>query len=417
MKISTDDLIRPFFYTIVTLLILGPPDLFAQDQCLECHAESDLTTVGADGKEISLYVNADQFHQSVHGDFSCTDCHSDVTEIPHPEKLQKVDCGVCHDNASKKFELSIHAQALREGSPDAPSCHDCHGTHDILAPSNPGSRVNPLQVASTCAVCHANPQIVQKYHIPVANPLAAYEKSTHGVAVLSERNFDAATCVSCHGSHEILALGNPKSPIYWRNVPETCGNCHGDILDQYSDSVHWTSAKEGVREAPVCTDCHGEHEIQGPANPESPVNPLKVSSQTCGRCHGSELITQKFGVPGGRVSSFEESYHGLAVRGGSLRAANCASCHGIHSILPSSDPRSTIYPANLEKTCGHCHKDVTANFAKGPIHVTSSTTPGRVVYYVQNFYIGLIVLVIGAMVIHNGIDFVRRSKRKLSQRG
>jgi len=53
-------------------------------------------------------------------------------------------------------------------------------------------------------------------------------------------------------------------------------------------------------------------------------------------------------VPGNRVNSYFDSYHGLAAEGGSLVAANCSSCHGVHNILPSSDPHSTINRANLD---------------------------------------------------------------------
>ncbi|MFQ5772310.1 MAG: cytochrome c3 family protein, partial [bacterium] len=240
--------------------------------------------------------------------------------------------------------------------------------------------------------------------------------SVHGIAVLSEQNFDAATCTSCHGSHEIRTMDDPRSPIYWKNVPETCGQCHGQIYEQYTESVHWGATRQGIREAPVCTDCHGEHEVKSPQDPESPVHPLRVSAATCERCHDSELITNQYGLPEDRGETFEQSYHGLAIKGGSLAAANCASCHGIHNILPSSDPRSLIHPANLAKTCGTCHQGATANFAKGPVHLTTTTTPGRVVQLVQKFYILLIVIIIGGMIIHNSADFIRRAKRKVRQR-
>ena len=60
-------------------------------------------------------------------------------------------------------------------------------------------------------------------------------------------------------------------------------------------------------------------------------------------------LSQEFGVPGQRVSSYMDSYHGLATEGGSVVAANCSSCHGVHDILPSSDPRSSINHANLHQ--------------------------------------------------------------------
>lgn len=404
--------------SFLLIINLNQPALFGQEDCLECHGEPDLTTVNESGDEISLYVNPDEFSSSIHGEFDCIDCHGDAEEMSHPEdgNLKKVDCSVCHEDALQEYQKSIHAISKEEGATEAASCIDCHGKHDILSLENPESRTNPLKLAATCAICHADPKIVKKYHIPIHDPLAAYKKSVHGLALLSEQNFDAATCTSCHGSHDISTMDDPRSPIYWKHVPETCGQCHGDIYEQYTESVHWAAAKKGVRQSPVCTDCHGEHEVKSPKDPKSPVHPLRVSAATCERCHGSELIAQRYGIAESRVTTYDDSYHGLAVKGGSLAAANCASCHGIHNILPSSDPRSLVHPTNLTKTCGTCHRGATANFAKGPVHLTTSTTPGKVVQFVQNFYILLIVVVIGGMILHNGADFVKRSKRKVKQR-
>lgn len=383
---------------------------------MECHSEPDLTKITESGEEISMYVDSTKFAVSIHGEFACVDCHFDAEEIPHAETLAPVDCGMCHDGAAEDFGKSIHAEARTENDLPFVSCTDCHGKHDILPSANPASRVHPLRLARTCAVCHADPQVVKKYNIPIANPLAAYENSVHGVAVMSEQNYDAATCASCHESHKTRPMDDPDSPIFWTNVPETCGQCHGEIYEQYVESVHGVAAAKGVRDAPVCTDCHGEHQVRSPEDPKSPVHPLRVAAETCERCHGSELITGRYGLAESRVETFEESFHGLAIRGGSLSAANCASCHGIHNILPSSDPKSLVNPANLRKTCGSCHPDFTENVARGSVHLTTSTAPGRIVQLVKSVYIWLIVIVIGGMILHNSADFINKAKRKVRQR-
>jgi hypothetical protein len=143
---------------------------------------------------------------------------------------------------------------------------------------------------------------------------------------------------------------------------------------------------------------------------------LRVSTETCERCHASELLSDKYGVAANRAETYKNSFHGLAVRGGSVAAANCASCHGIHNILPSSNPNSLIYPANLSKTCGKCHTDMDEDFARGPVHVTSTTSPGRIVNYVKTIYLWMIIVVIGGMIVHNGVDFIRKSRGKIAQR-
>ncbi len=59
----------------------------------------------------------------------------------------------------------------------------------------------------------------------------------------------------------------------------------------------------------------------------------------------------------------------MASKVGSNTVANCASCHGVHNILPSSDPRSTINHANLAKTCGQCHPGANEKFIATKVHL------------------------------------------------
>jgi cytochrome b subunit of formate dehydrogenase len=116
-------------------------------------------------------------------------------------------------------------------------------------------------------------------------------------------------------------------------------------------------------------------------------------------------------VQGNRVSTYLDSYHGLASEGGSLVVANCASCHGVHNIFPSSDPRSTINKANLDVTCGKCHQGVTQKFTLTKVHLDGSRSNdiGSIaVRWVRWFYLALIVAVIGLMFLHNFI--IWRSK-------
>ena len=170
--------------------------------------------------------------------------------------------------------------------------------------------------------------------------------------------------------------------------------------------------------APVCTDCHGIHSIKPHTDPNSPVAEQNLSRDTCARCHEGVRLSQEFGVPGQRVSSYLDSYHGLATEGGSVVAANCSSCHGVHDILPSSDPRSTINKANLDATCGKCHKGVTQKFTLTKVHLEDGMPRKDIdsiaVRWVRLIYIPLILLVIGAMFLHNAI--IWRSKRWRSGR-
>ena len=201
--------------------------------------------------------------------------------------------------------------------------------------------------------CHADPALGSEAGVKLVQPLAAYEASVHARGVAKGEH--AATCSACHGSHDIRAAGDAKSQVDRKNVPATCGTCHAEVAQAFGASVHGQAAARGIREAPVCTDCHGEHRILGPADKGSPVYASNVPKMTCGRCHGDLRVTEKFGLKNTAVAAFDDSFHGLAGKAGDIDVANCASCHGVHDILPSSDPRSHVSPANLAATCGACH--------------------------------------------------------------
>lgn len=423
--------------------------------CLACHGQPGMKS--GTGKEI--YVNPAKHSASVHGGLTCDACHADIKEYPHPKKIAKVACATCHaDEANeipksihgaalgaepciachgnqheigrasnapvqlcaachaddvRDFRSSIHAFARRAGDTEAATCTSCHGPiHKVLAAGDPASSVAKKNLPNTCGKCHANPEFLASHQIPFAHPVEAYRLSVHGRA-LAAGNASAPSCSDCHSNHAILSPRDARSKINHWNVPATCGACHTEIKHTYDQSVHGKAVALGVRDAPVCTDCHGEHIILAPLEPQSLVNPSRVSSVTCGRCHADERLTGRYNLPADKVPAFQDSYHGLAMRSGSQVVANCASCHGVHNILPSSDPRSTVSTSNLAKTCGACHVGAGQRFAIGRVHVSSaSVTEHPVVRFIRQTYLFLIPFTLGFMILHNAIDFFGKMIRR-----
>jgi cytochrome b subunit of formate dehydrogenase len=377
--------------------------------CLACHGDPSFATT-VRGKPVSLYVSNQTFQKSVHGILGCTDCHSDIKSIPHPSVLMKPSCGSCHGDEQAAYGQSVHGKARSQGDTHAARCIDCHGNpHAILPSSDPASRLYHTNVPGTCGSCHQQKFVMSTSGLST-QVFVSYEQSVHGRAVAAGSQ-KAAVCTDCHGTHEILMAGDPKSSTFKFNVPGTCGKCHAHQTQQYIQSVHGQAIGRGNWLAPVCTDCHGIHTIQAPGNPSSSVSAQALAQITCARCHQGVRLAREFGVPGARVASYQASYHGLASRLGSTVVANCASCHGSHLILASSDPRSTINRANLAATCGQCHPGATAKFTRFPIHAGTSPTAGvgaLVVAWVKRFYLGIILFVVAAMLLHNLV--VWRSK-------
>ncbi len=401
---------------LLTLLVFSAAaaaqEELPSEACFACHGAEDF--VGPKGR--ALFINAAAFSASVHGSLSCTACHADATEIPHAEPLKAVGletCAVCHADTVATYRGSVHGQANGHGVNEAATCADCHGTiHAVTPHTEPTSTAHWSKMAATCARCHANIEMAEKFQIPVVRPAEAYLESVHARTVAAGRH--GAVCSDCHGSHGILPGSDPRSSIWRSNVPQTCGTCHTKILAAYRASVHGEALARGLREAPVCTDCHGEHRILGPAEPTSPVFAANIPGETCGRCHANERLSEKYGMPGGRVSAFNDSFHGLALRSGKLTVANCSSCHGVHDIRRSSDPASHVYPANRPQTCGKCHPGAGTRFTIASVHNgagTATTTGTWLVSWVRFTYLWLISLTIAGMLVHNVLDLSRKAGR------
>jgi len=365
--------------------------------CLMCHSEEG----GAP------FVDVTSLKGSAHGGVSCVSCHAQASPIPHPEKLTPVNCGSCHSSETTQYLAGQHGIKVGGERSQAETCGDCHGKpHGILPTSDQNSPVYRSRVPSLCASCHDNSERMKNTHLAQKRPYNSYMESVHGKA-FDRGNERVPVCSDCHGLHRLLSASDHGSEIFRQNVPATCGRCHGKELAAFDKSVHARAIRAGIDEAPVCTDCHGEHLILSSKNPLSLIYPATIE-KTCSSCHDAERINSAYELPNDRSRTYDQSYHGLAARYGSITVANCASCHGNHDILPSSDPASSVNRANLSATCGKCHPGAGTKLARGYVHSTPITSKNTVVRYVITFYLLLITLVIGGMLLHNVVDFLRK---------
>ncbi len=363
----------------------GPRGL-SDRECLRCHGDPALTRAQPGERGRTMYVDRAVLARSRHSKVACTDCHSGVPKLPHEAKLPRAACTGCHQREAQAYTGSIHGRGLAKADADVPTCQRCHGGHDIVGVKDPASGVQPLRQAAICMECHADTRITARHpEMPNVLLIRAYGESVHGQAVAKKGLAVAPTCTGCHGTHNLKPADDPRSTVHRLNVAETCGGCHRGILAEFRESIHALALSKGVKDAPTCTGCHGEHTIAAPTDPASKVAPRNIP-KTCGACHAAEPIVKAYGLATKREETYADSFHGIAAKFGNLEAANCASCHGFHDIRPSSDPRSRVAKANLPATCGKCHPGASAHFAEGRVHIekTKESAPG--VFYVRSFY-------------------------------
>ena len=313
----------------------------------------------------------------------CLDCHSDNT-------LFKTN------STGKAISLFVDAAKLKASAHRTNDCVSCHV--DVTAKHPDDNK--PVALVD-CGRCHQR-------------QTESFNTSVHGLALQAGHD-DAATCRDCHDSHDIISDASPTSPLYFSRQAETCGACHEKEAREWAQSVHGKAVLAGSHDAPTCTGCHDDHQIRSLKGRSSMV----ISEDVCSRCHSSERLNTKYNLPADRVKTFFESYHGLAAQYGSTVAANCASCHGYHKILPSSDANSTINKAHLVETCGKCHPGANTEFSLGKVHVppdgqaAGSDFGSQLNRWVRGVYLFLIFATIGAMFVHNATLFIKKTAARL----
>ena len=373
-------------------LALPAADVEETHPCNDCHEV-----------DVAFFVT------TPHGATECLDCHVGA-DRRHKRGLDPVDCDGCHAEVADEQIASVHGPEGVQRIPgtELPACATCHGeTHAMTSSSDPSSPVHASRQGETCGVCHGSGKPAPP-GVRTMRPIEAYTASVHADAV--HNGLHGASCSDCHSTHSPLPASNPASSIHRSNVPATCGACHAAITAEFASSIHGLAAANGVGDSPVCTDCHGEHRILAVAAEGSPVSATNIPIRVCGPCHSDVRLGEKYGLAADQVPSYEDSFHGLAARGGVQRVANCASCHGVHNILPSSDPGSHVHPDNLADTCGKCHVGAGSQYAIGPVHLLAEQEPNVVAYWIRAIYIPLIWVTVLGMLLHNLLDLAKKTR-------
>ena len=153
------------------------------------------------------------------------------------------DCLVCHGDPTlsmtkggQTVSLHVDEARLKDSIHSSMACVDCHQGFD---PGKfPHAKViKPVQ----CRTCHE---------------IQGFEKSIHAMG----GDTPIAGCASCHGSHDILSVNDPKSAVGRTKVSNTCGKCHEDELKQFAATAHGgILASQGESISDLCRLPRGAH--------------------------------------------------------------------------------------------------------------------------------------------------------------
>jgi predicted CXXCH cytochrome family protein len=299
-----------------------PVKIITNRRCLRCHNdEDDKTYERDDGTVVNIYIDAEQYEQSVHGDQYCVSCHATIEKAKHRRPLpQSIGCVECH--------RELQAQLARERPDD--------GAHRLDV---------------------------------VVAEIDGYMDSVHARPNLRDMSSVNATCFDCHDAHNIGRSESATRTAFRERNPQVCGRCHVDERNAYLASVHgrrhqaagattgpdgepeghaavFDATANGADRPPVCSDCHTPHNIDRPE-----MDPVRLAiTDQCGDCHEPQVRT------------FLASYHGKVTQLGYAHTATCYDCHGSHDVVEGTDPASMVHPDNRLETCRECHADAPAGF-------------------------------------------------------
>ncbi len=279
------------------------PSQVEDSTCLACHNKNGFSVELDSGETLSLTVLTDEFKKSTHAanKVTCVTCHTDITGFPHPKRTTETirdvklkyytSCQQCHADQFTQTLDSAHQKSLAAGNKNAAVCADCHNPHtqqkitDDLGKLLPAAR---LHIPETCAKCHSA-------------IYDTYKESVHGKALIGEDNADVPTCIDCHGVHNIQ---DPTTATFRNSTPYLCAKCHTNealmykyglstqVLNTYVADFHGTTVvlfdktfPDQPTNKPVCTDCHGFHDVARVDDPQKGLSVRENLLKRCQKCH------------------------------------------------------------------------------------------------------------------------------------
>ena len=320
----------------------------------------------------------------------CLSCHENPqlqVELPDGEKLPLYI-------KDEIFSKSIHGVNGIE-------CQACHTS--IQTYPHP-----KITYTSRRELSRAYYQACQKCHP------ANYEKAQDSIhaEIAAAGKLQAPICTDCHGAHDVRAPNQPRT-----RISITCGQCHDAIYQEYSLSAHGKALEEGNPDVPVCTDCHGVHNIQDPRTTQFHIK----TPELCAGCHANQELMRKYNLPANVYDLYKLSWHGVDVSIYKARwptiwhnSAVCTDCHGIHNIRPTKDTASMVNPANLLATCQKCHPGAGPNWTgawTGHNEISLNRTP--FLYYTNAFYSSFVLVILWLSVIYVVLQIIRASTERI----
>jgi predicted CXXCH cytochrome family protein len=219
----------------------------------------------------------------------------------------------------------------------------------------------------------------------------------------------APICTDCHGSHNIQ---NPHAKRAM--MSRSCATCHVSVYQTYAKSVHGRAlVEDNNQDVPACADCHTHHQIQQPGTTK-----FRLSSPgICIRCHGDERLMAKYGISTTVAQTYLADFHGVTASLTKNASADkqqvvvtCVDCHGMHDIASPKLKGQEAMKATVSAACAKCHQGTAPGFPAAWLsHYPPSPRHAPLVWAVQIFYTIFIPFIVIGLILHLLLHVYRMS--------
>ncbi len=367
-----------FFMAVQSTFLFNAAWAVSDDDCYSCHGSSDILEMSeADRLDMvipvkgikkvspgvtSLYVEQDKYSSSVHGDLSCTDCHTDISQLPHKQYLAPVDCSMCHSEVAEQYKKSRHFKISRK------PCWACHNPHEEA----PIDSLSQKERISICLRCHKG--------------------TPHDWLPQPETHFKYLECTVCHAPKATKGMflqfykskdGN-QVPLTYTEMAQALGVQKDDLFETIDinkngklEPFEIKAVLHQLRENGI-KSCELKEEILVTSPYHNFTYKVK-NIKDCAMCHTSvspfyKTVQAEIPTKGGGVKKYPVSRDYLAKMPPipnqhaylkSVHAENgvtCLDCHSEFKVLKQLGKTVVKSPGIV--VCAECHEDIMEKYKK-----------------------------------------------------
>lgn len=321
-------------------------------------------------------------------------------------------CLMCHEDESMTMDLD-NGREMSIGISAKPFMSSVHGSELVCTDCHEGYDDDSIHPAGV-TFASRSAYVMARYDLCRSCHFDTYTRTLESIhyTLLQEGMMGVPVCTDCHGAHDI-ADPHEKGAMMGRS----CAACHDEIFDVYKKSVHGKALiEDGINVVPACTDCHTAHSIADPGTAAFHLS----SPEICINCHADEELMRRFGIPTDVASTYLSDFHGVTATLARSKSVDerqlvvtCIDCHGVHDIRsPATMPPGEM-KERVRQVCADCHEGAATDFQDAWLsHYRPSLKHAPLVFLIDLFYRIFIPFMVVGLALQVGLHLYRVASRR-----